>query len=63
MKTRIRKDDIVIATAGKQRFARKTGRVLRLFLFPRIMCLMEIRTARMLKAMNPIRSMLTARPN
>jgi len=31
MKTRIRKDDVVIAVAGKERFARKTGAVLRVF--------------------------------
>lgn len=31
MKTRIRKDDIVIAAAGKERFSGKTGRVLKVF--------------------------------
>ncbi|MCX6354595.1 MAG: 50S ribosomal protein L24 [Candidatus Aureabacteria bacterium] len=30
-KTRIKKEDIVIATSGKERFARKTGRVLKIF--------------------------------
>lgn len=30
-KMRIRKDDIVIATAGKERFSKKTGRVLKVF--------------------------------
>ncbi len=30
-KMRIRKDDLVIATAGKERFSKKTGRVLRVF--------------------------------
>jgi large subunit ribosomal protein L24 len=31
MKTRIRKGDTVIAVAGKERFARKTGTVLKVF--------------------------------
>jgi large subunit ribosomal protein L24 len=30
-KMRIRKDDLVIATVGKERFSRKTGRVLKVF--------------------------------
>jgi len=30
-KTRLRKDDIVIATSGKERFSKKTGRVLKVF--------------------------------
>lgn len=30
-KMRIRKDDLVIATSGKERFSRKTGRVLKVF--------------------------------
>ena len=30
-KSHIRKDDIVIAVAGKERFSRKTGKVLRVF--------------------------------
>lgn len=29
MRARIKKDDIVIATAGKERFAKKTGKVLK----------------------------------
>lgn len=31
MKSLIRKDDIVIAAAGKERFSRKTGKVLKVF--------------------------------
>ena len=31
MKTRIRKGDLVVAVAGRERFAGKTGRVLRVF--------------------------------
>jgi large subunit ribosomal protein L24 len=30
-KMRIRKDDLVTATAGKERFSKKTGRVLKIF--------------------------------
>lgn len=31
IKTRIKKDDVVIATAGKERFSKKTGKVLKVF--------------------------------